>query len=129
MRPRKSRETPATAAALTSVERWICQNCCGSSSSTSSLSGLRISASPWRVATRVYLLSDWKYSTSSTVISFSVWPTDALIQRRNCRCGSLPAWAPSWLSTALRSAGGPAMRCLTRWIAVNSRAGSSGLSR
>jgi hypothetical protein len=43
MRPRKSRLTLATAFTLTSVERWICQNCCGSSSSMSSFSGFRIS--------------------------------------------------------------------------------------
>ena len=40
-----AREIPAIALTLTIVERWICQNSAGSSSSTSSLIGLRISAS------------------------------------------------------------------------------------
>src|SRR5689334_10064826 len=43
--PRRSRLTPAMALTLTSVERWICQNRLGSSSSTSSLIGLRMSDS------------------------------------------------------------------------------------
>ena len=58
-RPRRSRVTPAIALMLTSVERWICQNSCGSSSSTSSLIGLRISASTLRgLHARVLLVAD-----------------------------------------------------------------------
>ena len=47
------------ACVLTSVERWICQNTFGSSSSTSSLIGLRISASSVRgLHARVLLVGD-----------------------------------------------------------------------
>ena len=45
---------------MTSVDRWICQNICGSSSSISSLIGRRISDSCSAVTTSVYLLSAWK---------------------------------------------------------------------
>jgi hypothetical protein len=59
----------AIARELTIVERWICQNCSGSSSASRSLSARRISDSPRAVTTRVYFRSDWKKSTSSTGIS------------------------------------------------------------
>ena len=39
---------------------------------------MRISASPLASTTRVYLVSDWKYSTSSTGMSFTCLPTAAL---------------------------------------------------
>ncbi len=58
--PPMSRVTPAIALTFTSVERWICQKICGSSSSISSLIGRRISDSCCGVTTSVYLLSAWK---------------------------------------------------------------------
>jgi hypothetical protein len=81
-RPRKSRVMPAMAFTLTSVLRWICQNSCGSSSSTSSLMGLRISASMLAVCTRVYFSSLMKNSTSATGIIWIAWPTLAWIHSR-----------------------------------------------
>ena len=50
---------PATACMLTITERWICWNSCGSSCPARSDSATRISASPWRVITQVYLSSAW----------------------------------------------------------------------
>ena len=55
-----SRVTPAIALTLTRVERWICQNCCGSSSSVSSRIGFLISDSEACVTTSVYLVSALK---------------------------------------------------------------------
>src|SRR5690554_1419301 len=56
-RPLSSRTTPATAFRLTMVERWICLNVQASRTLSSSLIGVRSSASPSAVTTVVYLLS------------------------------------------------------------------------
>ena len=61
------RVTPAMAATLTIVDRWIGQNEAASSASTSAFSGRRISASHSAVATRVSLASGLKVQRAAHV--------------------------------------------------------------
>src|SRR6185369_1749932 len=122
--PAASRPTPATACRLTMVERCTCQKMAGSSSSASSRIDLRMSASAPGVTTRVYFESDWKYCTSSMVMSWISSPREALIQRR------YPSFAAGALarlcSTASSCAGRDGMRLFTRCTAVPRRATESG---
>ena len=82
-RPPKSRVTPSMALALTMVDRWIVQKHAGVELGLQFLErppdqGLALEA----VTTRVYLVSEAKYSTSSTMMTLSSLPCEALIQRR-----------------------------------------------
>jgi hypothetical protein len=86
----------------------------GSSSSTSSLIGLRISASSCAVCTRVYFSSEMKNSTSSTGIIWICWPTVAWIhcsvRRRAAGC----SWRASSCSSCCSRRGGRVRRCAAR---------------
>lgn len=112
------------------VARCTCQNTSGSSSSSSSLSGLRINDSPLRVTTRVYLRSDWKNSTSVTGIRRICAPTEAWIQRSRVASG-LPSATASCASTACIDAAlatGWPTRALSRSTVSRKRASDAGLS-
>ncbi len=140
-RPVSSRVIREIAPRLTSVERWICQNCWPSSRGSNSRIGVRMKASSSLVCTRVYFSSDRKNSTSFTSTRRVVEPTEHWIQRNGSGACETAARSIPWpifssfankASTAGSSATLPFLACSrarTRLAVCARRCGSTGLSR